>query len=69
MPLRVEDLFACWWMGNCSQSAIMWKMVPLSYVKACGWNEKIEVSKTKRGLWRGLNPFSFFHSLLGQLLV
>ena len=36
----------------------------LSYVKACGWNEKIEVSKTKRGLWRSLNPFSFFHSLL-----
>jgi len=28
MPFRVVDLFACWWTGGCSQSAVVWKMVP-----------------------------------------
>jgi hypothetical protein len=28
MSHRVVDLFACWWMGGCSWSAVVWKMVP-----------------------------------------
>jgi len=28
MLLRVVDLFACWWTGGHSRSAVEWKMVP-----------------------------------------
>jgi hypothetical protein len=28
MPRRVIDLFACWWTGGRSRSAVVWKMVP-----------------------------------------
>jgi hypothetical protein len=28
MPLRVVDLFACWWTGGRSRSAVVWKIVP-----------------------------------------
>jgi hypothetical protein len=27
MPRRVVDLFACWWTGGCSRSAVVWNMV------------------------------------------
>jgi hypothetical protein len=32
MPCRVEDLYASWWTGGRSQSVVVWKMIPLSYV-------------------------------------
>jgi hypothetical protein len=39
MPLWVVDLFACWWMGGRSQSAIVWKMVPCCFLW-CLWMER-----------------------------
>jgi hypothetical protein len=32
MLSKVADLFACWWSGGRSQSAVVWKMVPLCIV-------------------------------------
>jgi hypothetical protein len=32
MPSKVERLFACWWLGGRSRSAVVWKMVPLCLV-------------------------------------
>jgi hypothetical protein len=39
MPLRVVDLFACWWTGGRSRSAAVWKMVPCCLLW-CLWNER-----------------------------
>jgi hypothetical protein len=39
MPLRVVDLFACWWTGGRSRSAVVWKMVP-SCLMWCLWRER-----------------------------
>jgi hypothetical protein len=39
MPLRVVDLFACWWTGGRSQSAAVWKMVPCCLLW-CLWRER-----------------------------
>jgi hypothetical protein len=39
MPLRVVDLFACWWTGGRSQSAVVWKMVP-PCLMWCLWRER-----------------------------
>jgi hypothetical protein len=39
MPLRVIDLFASWWTGGRSQSAVVWKMVP-SCLMWCLWRER-----------------------------
>ena len=32
MPSKMTGLFACWWSGGRSRSAIIWKMVPLCIV-------------------------------------
>lgn len=39
MPLRVIDLFACWWTGGRSRSAVVWKMV-LCCLMWCLWRER-----------------------------
>jgi hypothetical protein len=39
MPHRVVDLFACWWKGGRSQSAVVWKMVPCCLIW-CLWRER-----------------------------
>jgi hypothetical protein len=39
MPLRVIDLFACWWTGGRSRSAVVWKMVPCCLMW-CLWRER-----------------------------
>jgi hypothetical protein len=39
MPLRVVDLFACWWTGGRSRNAVVWKMVP-SCLMWCLWRER-----------------------------
>jgi hypothetical protein len=39
MPRRVVDLFACWWTGGRSQSAVVWKMVPCCLFW-CLWMER-----------------------------
>jgi hypothetical protein len=38
MPIRVVDLFACWWSVGSTQSAIVWKMVPPCLLW-CLWRE------------------------------
>jgi hypothetical protein len=43
MPNSVKDLFACWWSGGNSQSAVVWKVVPLCIVW-CLWRERIDKS-------------------------
>jgi hypothetical protein len=32
MPSKVEGLFAYWWSGGCSRSAVVWKIVTLCLV-------------------------------------
>jgi hypothetical protein len=39
MPSKVGGLFACWWLGGHSQSAVVWKMVLLCLVW-CLWLER-----------------------------
>jgi hypothetical protein len=39
MPLRVVDLFTCWWPSGCSRSAVVWKMIP-SCLMWCLWREQ-----------------------------
>jgi hypothetical protein len=39
MPRRVVDLFACWWTGGCSRSAVVWKTVPCCLLW-CLWREQ-----------------------------
>jgi hypothetical protein len=38
MPLRVLDLFACWWTGGRFRSAVVWKMFPCCLLW-CLWRE------------------------------
>jgi hypothetical protein len=39
MPGSVRELFAYWWPGGCSRSAVVWKMVPLCLMW-CVWRER-----------------------------
>jgi hypothetical protein len=39
MPLRVVDLFTCWWTGGRTRSVVVWKMVP-SCLLWCLWREQ-----------------------------
>jgi len=39
MPLRVLDLFACWWTGGRFRSAVVWKMFPCCLLW-CLWRER-----------------------------
>jgi hypothetical protein len=39
MPLRVLDLFACWWTAGRPRSAVIWKMVP-TCILWCVWKER-----------------------------
>jgi hypothetical protein len=39
MPSRVIDLFACWWSGGRSRSAVVWKMAPCCLMW-CLWTER-----------------------------
>jgi len=39
MAFRVVDLFACWWPGGRSRSAVVWKMVPCCLMW-CLWMER-----------------------------
>jgi hypothetical protein len=59
MPLRVVDLFACWWTGGRSRSAVVWKMVPCCLMW-CLWREKKEPLRIS-------SPFSFILCTLGRL--
>jgi hypothetical protein len=60
-PLRVIDLFACWWTGSRSQSAVVWKMVP-SCLMWCLWRERNDRNfEDKERSTEELK--SFFHSV------
>jgi hypothetical protein len=39
MPLRVLNLFACWWTYGRPRSAVVWKMVP-TLILWCVWKER-----------------------------
>jgi hypothetical protein len=39
MPHGVMNLLQCWWSGGHSQSAVVWKMVPLC-IMWCLWSER-----------------------------
>jgi hypothetical protein len=39
MPGSVRELFASWWSGDRSRSAVVWKMVPLCLMW-CIWRER-----------------------------
>jgi hypothetical protein len=38
MPVRVIDLFVCWWKFGRLRSGTIWKMVPIC-ILLCVWNE------------------------------
>jgi hypothetical protein len=62
MPLRVVDLFSCWWTGGRSWSAVVWKMVPCC-ILWCLWRERKERQfEDKERTIEELISF-FFHSL------
>jgi hypothetical protein len=62
MPLRVVDLFACWWTGGRSRSAVVWKMV-LCCLMWCLWRERNDRQfEDKERTTEDLISF-FFHSL------
>jgi hypothetical protein len=62
MPHRVEDLFACWWTGGRSRSAVVWKMVPCCLMW-CLWRERNDRQfEDKERTIEDLISF-FFHSL------
>ena len=60
MPSKVAGLFACWWLGGRSRSAVVWKMVPLCIVW-CLWLERNErcFEDSKRTL-EELTAFFFY---------
>jgi hypothetical protein len=39
MPGSVRELFACWCLGGCTRSAVVWKMIPLCLMW-CIWRER-----------------------------
>ena len=63
MPGSIKELYATWWAGGKSRSAVMWKMIPLCLM-LCIWNEEmLDVSRTHLGTLRTLftsscTPFS-----------
>jgi hypothetical protein len=61
MPNRVADLFACWWTGGHSQSATVWKMVPLCLLW-CLWRERN--ARCFEDLERSLEELKSFFFLL-----
>jgi hypothetical protein len=62
MPRRVVDLFACWWTGGRSRSAVVWKMVPCCLLW-CLWRERKDRQfKDKERSMEELKSF-FFYSL------
>jgi len=62
MPLRVVDLFACWWTGGRFWSAVVWKMVPCCLMW-CLWRERNDRQfEDKERIIEDLISF-FFHSL------
>jgi hypothetical protein len=62
MPLRVVDLFTCWWTGGHPQNVVVWKMVP-SCLMWCLWRERNHRNfKDKEMTFEELRTF-FFYSL------
>jgi hypothetical protein len=67
MPNRVVDLFACWWMGNRSQSAVIWNIV-FPCLMWCLWRERND--RNFENQERTLEELmSFFLLLLRRSLV
>jgi hypothetical protein len=67
MPLRVVDLFACWWTGGRSRSAVVWKRSLVVFCGACGGNAMIDSSRTEKELLRNSFLFSFILCTLGRM--
>jgi hypothetical protein len=67
MPRRVADLYACWWTGGSSQSAVCGRWCLLVFYGVSGGNTMIDVSRTARGHWRSLCPYFLILFILGQL--
>ena len=69
MPNSMVDLFACWWTGCRSWSAIVWKMIPLCLMW-CLWREKnARYFEDLERTLEELKSFFFFTLSLGQLLI
>jgi hypothetical protein len=60
-PNSVKDLFACWWPGGNSQSAVFWKMVPLC-IMWCLWRERND--RSFENLERTLEELKSFFLLI-----
>jgi hypothetical protein len=69
MPLRVIELFECWWTGGRSNSAVVWKMVPLCLMW-CLWRERNDRSfEDQERTLEELKSFFFILFSLGLLLI
>jgi hypothetical protein len=65
MPSKVKDLYASWWMGGRSRSAIVWKMIPLCLMW-CIWSERnARCFEDFTGTLEDLIHFFFFTLSLG----
>jgi len=64
MPLRLVDLFACWWTGGRSWSVVAWKMVPCCLLW-CLWMEHNDrqFEDKERTIEELISFFFFFFSL------
>jgi hypothetical protein len=75
MPNSVVDLFACWWTGGHSRSAMVWKIVPL-FLIWCLWRERnVRCFEDLDGTLEELKSFFFFSlftwttAYLAQLVI
>jgi hypothetical protein len=65
MPSTIKDLYARWWIGGCSRSAVVWKIVSLC-IMWCIWRERNDsVLRTSRGHMRSFVICSFLLFSLG----
>jgi hypothetical protein len=60
MPSSLANLFACWWMGGSSWSAIVWKIVPLCLMWCLRRERNVRCFQDLERTLEELKSFFFF---------
>jgi hypothetical protein len=70
VPLRVLDLFECWWTAGRSRSTVIWKMVP-TCILWCVWKERNDryFEDLERSSEDILASFFFIRCIFGRWLL